>query len=142
MSRPRIVIDTNVLISAALKPSGLEAQIVDLVARRAVELCISTEVFAEYCGVLSRPKFAKLGSEAVSRLLSLVASEATVVSPTARLNVSPDEDDNRFYECADAAHADYIVTGNLKHFPTSYKTASIVSARQLIGLLASDVEGV
>jgi putative PIN family toxin of toxin-antitoxin system len=60
MSCPRIVIDTNVLISAAIQPRGLPAQLLELVAGRAVELCVSEEVLAEYSEVFARAKFAGL----------------------------------------------------------------------------------
>src|SRR5437867_3653039 len=122
MSRLRIVIDTNVLISAAIQPAGLPAQVLELVAYRAFELCVSSEVLAEYREVFSRPKFGGLDPQRVSRLLTLIAGEATVVAPTQRLSVSRHEADNRFYECAAAAHADYIVTGNAEHFSKPYKT--------------------
>ena len=55
MSRPRIVIDTNVLISAAIQPCGLPAQLLELVAGRTVELCVSEEALAEYSKVLPAP---------------------------------------------------------------------------------------
>jgi putative PIN family toxin of toxin-antitoxin system len=48
MSRPRIVIDTNVLISAAIQPFGLPAQLIELIAYRVFELCVSAEMLAEY----------------------------------------------------------------------------------------------
>jgi hypothetical protein len=51
------------------------------------------------------------------------------------LTISDHEDDNRIYECAAAATADYIITENTKHFKKPYKTTRIVSARQLLGLL-------
>jgi len=55
MSRPRIVIDTNVLISAAIQPGGLPARLLEFVAERAVELCISKEVLAEYSEFFAAP---------------------------------------------------------------------------------------
>lgn len=60
MSRPRIVIDTNVVISAGLKPGGLQAQVLTLVAFRAVEAFVSQAVLDEYREVFSRPKFSRL----------------------------------------------------------------------------------
>jgi uncharacterized protein len=110
--RLRIVIDTNVVISAALKPAGLEAQLIELIAHRVFELYVSAEVLAEYRGVFNRPKFARIPPERVSRLLALIAAEATKVTPTKRLQISSHDDDNRFLECAEAAKADYLVTGN------------------------------
>jgi uncharacterized protein len=135
MSGPRIVIDTNVLISAALKPEGQQALVVQLVAFRAVELYVSEEVLAEYREVFSRPKFAHLGMKAVSHLLALLEREAIRVTPAERLTISKHDSDNRFYECADAAAADYIVTGNTKHFKKPHKTTQIITGRQLLELM-------
>jgi putative PIN family toxin of toxin-antitoxin system len=136
MSRPRIVIDTNVLISAAIQPGGLPAQVLELVADRAVEMWVSEEVLSEYSEVLGRAKFAGLDRRRVASLLAAIAEEATLIRPANRLAESPDESDNRFYECAAAAEADYIVTGNTRHFKKSYGTTQIVTARQLLALLA------
>lgn len=136
MSRPRIVIDTNVLVSAALQSRGLPARLLELVAAGAAELCISEEVLEEYREVLGRAKFTGLDPRHVARLLTAIAGEALLVRPASRLAESPDESDNRFYECAAAAKADYIVTGNARHFKTPYGTAKIVTVRQLLTLLA------
>lgn len=46
-----------------------------------------------------------------------------------------DPDDNHFLECAEAAGADYLVTGNKKHFPSSYKNARVVDAREFLDLI-------
>jgi len=46
MTRRRIVIDTNVVISAAVRPDGTQAQVIELVALRVVELCVSSEILA------------------------------------------------------------------------------------------------
>lgn len=100
------MLDTNVLISAAVKPLGRQAQVVNLVAFRAVELFVSKAVLAEYREVFSRPKFARLPSAGVATLLALIESEATLVTPSTRLEVSTHDSDNRFYECADAARRD------------------------------------
>jgi uncharacterized protein len=140
MSRPRIVLDTSVLVSAALKPLGWPAQVVHVIALRAVELCVSKQVLAEYREVLGRPKFSHLDSEAVSRLLAMIEAAGTMVEPTATLTISEHLSDNRFYECAAAAEADYIVTGNLRHFSKPYKTIRIISARQLLQLLQPQKE--
>ena len=51
------------------------------------------------------------------------------------MKISGHEEDNRIYECAVAANADYIVTENTKHFKKPYKTTKIVNARQLLEVL-------
>jgi predicted nucleic acid-binding protein len=58
-----------------------------------------------------------------------------VVDPKETLTVSPDEDDNRFLECAEAADADYLVTGNKRHFPEQWKECMVIGARELVELL-------
>ena len=137
MNRLRIVLDTNVLISAAVKPLGRQALVINLVAFRAVELFVSEAVLAEYREVFSRPKFARLPATDVATLLALIEAEATMVTPTTRLEISKHDSDNRFYECADAAQADYIVTGNTRHFTKPYKNTQIISGRELLELMAA-----
>ena len=140
MNRLRIVIDTNVLISAAVKPLGRQALVINLVAFRAVELFVSEAVLAEYREVFSRPKFARLPATDVATLLALIEAEATMVTPTTRLEISKHDSDNRFYECADAAQADYIVTGNIRHFTKPYKNTQIISGRELLELMVAGQE--
>ncbi len=137
MKRPRIVLDTNVVISAAIKPLGRQALVINLVALRAVELYASDDVLAEYREVFGRPKFACLDSTTVSRLLALIESEATIVVPKQRLTISEHDSDNRFYECADAAGADYIVTGNIRHFTKPHKNTRVINGRQLLDMLTA-----
>jgi predicted nucleic acid-binding protein len=86
------------------------------------------------------PKFARLPSAEVATLLALIESEATMVTPSTRLEVSPHDSDNRFYECADAAQADYIVTGNTRHFTKSHKNTRIVTGRGLLDLVLAGHE--
>jgi predicted nucleic acid-binding protein len=57
---------------------------------------------------------------------------STMIAPATTVAVSPDETDNRFLECAEAAGADFLVTGNRRHFPNVWKTTRIVSARELV----------
>jgi putative PIN family toxin of toxin-antitoxin system len=53
----RVVIDTNILVSALLQPSGLPAQVFVLALGASIQLCVSGEVYAEYEEVISRPRF-------------------------------------------------------------------------------------
>jgi len=41
-----------------------------------------------------------------------------------------------FLECADAARADYLVTGNQKHFPKFWKNTKIITPREFVSLTA------
>jgi putative PIN family toxin of toxin-antitoxin system len=135
MSRIGVVIDTNVLISAMLKSSGPPALVFELVAFRAIEMFVSEAILAEYREVPGRPKSSDLDVKNVSRLLALIEAEGTLVTPTKKLAISAHDSDNRFYECADAAGASYLVTGNRRYFPTPYKSTTIITSRQLLDLV-------
>ena len=54
---------------------------------------------------------------------------ALVVEATNLVTASIDDDDNRFLECAAAAGAEYLITGNLKHYPTTWNSCRVVNAR-------------
>ena len=136
MNRLRIVLDTNVLVSAGLIPLGPQAEVINLVMAGEIELCVSEPLLTEYREVFSRPKFAHISATRFANLLAFIESEATRFTPTQQLAISPHDSDNRFYECADAAEADYIVTGNLKHFTKPHKNTKIINTRQLLELLA------
>ena len=111
MNRPRIVLDTNVLISAGLKPFGAQAQLVKLLALKKFNLCVSDPVLAEYREVFGRAKFAHIHPDVFGSMLALIESRGTRFEHGQELTISPHDSDNRFYECADAAEADYIRHG-------------------------------
>ena len=113
----RLVIDTNILVSALLKPAGPPGRILDSVVQGVIEPVYSLAILTEYDAVLTRRKFA-FDPEGIAALLELVASEGWPVARTARLDLSfPDPDDRKFYECAAAAGCP-LVTGNARDFPT------------------------
>jgi|SRR5205085_6063915 len=136
----KVVIDTNVIISANIKDEGAEARLLDLVAHRKLHLYVSAPILAEYEGVLRRPKL-RLAPERVEAALELIRAASTVVSPAQTLSISPDEADNRFLECAEEAKADYLVTGNKRHFPKRWKDTTVVNARECLELLGPELQG-
>jgi putative PIN family toxin of toxin-antitoxin system len=122
-----VVFDTNVLVSALLKPGSIPASLVSLVFNYNLKLYVSSPILAEYREVLSRPLF---GFEPVSleRFLHELTTVSVTVHPRKILSLSPDEPDNRFLECALAAKANYLISGNTKHFPfVEFKGTQIVS---------------
>jgi putative PIN family toxin of toxin-antitoxin system len=133
---PSIVLDTNVVVSALLKPQGLEDQILRLALAGRLLLCISPAVLEEYARVLPAPRF-KLRPEEVAKTLKQLESSSSIFHPAHNLKISDHEPDNRFYECADAAQANFLITGNLKHFKKHYKTTTVVNACQLLDLLGT-----
>ena len=136
----RIVLDTNVLVSANLNNDGLEAMAVSLAFARKLRLCVSKEILAEYERVLFYPRL-KFDPEETRRFLNRLRRESIRVKPHQRVSESPDEADNRFLECAEAAGADFLVTGNKRHFPKSWTTAQVVNAREFLGMVGSSLQG-
>lgn len=115
---PRVVYDTNVVVSAALKAGSIPDSLVTLALDRHVRLYLSPLIFAEYDTVLKRPKFA-FDADVVDALLRDLRRVAVMVFPTKPVHLAPHEPDNRFLECTQTARAQYLVTGNKKHFPFS-----------------------
>jgi putative PIN family toxin of toxin-antitoxin system len=131
----RVVIDTNVVVSANLKDEGLPAAILDLAANKTILMCVSEAVLAEYKEVLNRPRL-KLTPRRIAGALAVIRKTSRFVTPTRTVAViKNDEPDNRLLECAEAAGADYLVTGNTKHFPEAFKNTAIVTPKQLMDLL-------
>jgi putative PIN family toxin of toxin-antitoxin system len=131
----RLVIDTNILVSAALKPEGLQRTVLVLAMTRPARLYISQAILAEYREVLARREF-KIRRGLRQQLLQLIKNRAQLVDPVRALQVTKDPDDNRFLECADAARADYLITGNQRHFPRFWKKTKVITSREFISIVA------
>jgi putative PIN family toxin of toxin-antitoxin system len=106
----RIVIDTNVMVSAYLG-GRLETIIVAWIAGKFV-LAVSNQIVSEYLNVLSRPKF-KIARPELDDFAALILSKAEFVLPQEIIQaVEADPSDNKFLEAAIAGQADYIVSGD------------------------------
>jgi putative PIN family toxin of toxin-antitoxin system len=99
-----------------------------------VQLCLSNAIFAEYDEVIRRPRF-KHSADVIDGALRSIRKVGHWVKPRVRVEECTDPDDNMFLECAQAAEADYIVTGNQRHFPDRWKKTRVIGARELIELL-------
>ena len=113
----KIVLDTNVIVSAFLTPAGKPASILQSVLRHDLEICFDAAILSEYEEVLNRPKFAnsvhRLSIERFIELLSSIGIKTTCTPSQFHL---PDEKDRKFYDVAVAADA-FLITGNKRHFP-------------------------
>ncbi len=129
----KVVLDTNVLVSALLKDRGLPAFILALVRRKRVVLCLSEDILEEYEEVLKRERFRAIRDEALSMIAAL-RKEASWIKPKIRFDdIAGDPDDNKFLDCAYSAQADYLITGNTKHFPIKeFHRTRIVNPREFI----------
>jgi putative PIN family toxin of toxin-antitoxin system len=135
MVRPSVVLDTNVIISSQLKTAGLESRLFDLAHERAVRLCVSQPILDEYAKVLSRAKFG-FDADFAPRLLQIIHGFSRVVVPVRMVRASPNPSDNIFMECAEAAKADFLITGNKRHFPAQWLGTRVVNARKFFDQFA------
>jgi uncharacterized protein len=134
----RVVLDTNVVVSAALSAEGAPAAVLDLALGKRILMLVTPDMLVEYEKVLHYPKL-KLDPARIAAFLSDIRRASHPVTSRRTLSISRDESDNRFYECAGAGDADYIVTGNIRHFPVRYKRTEIVTPGEFIALVASNL---
>lgn len=127
----KVVFDTNVIVSAALYEKSLPALLLSLGLEDKVRFFVSPALLNEYEAVLKRPRF-KLGQRQITELMGKINRKALIATPTKRLRiVKADEPDNRVLECGIKAKADFIITGNKRHFPfEEFKGNKIVTPRE------------
>ena len=110
----RVVLDTNVLLSALAFPGSKPDQVLQRVRRGEVELVLSPFILAE-CERILRDKF-RFTKRQTDERVAAIRRMAILVEPTERIAlVAAKDDDNRILECAVAARADYLVTGDKEH---------------------------
>jgi uncharacterized protein len=128
----RVVLDTNILVSALLQPQGLPARVFLLTLEgAAARLCVSGDIYAEYEEVIRRPRFNR--TEAIiEQTLGAIRQRGFWVKCSEKVRACSDPDDDIFLECAQAARAHYLVTGNLKDFPMKWADTQIVMPRQFL----------
>lgn len=130
----RLVIDTNAVVSAALKFEGLQRTVVLLAMTRPARWYVSHEIMSEYAAVLARPEL-KIRRSLRQQYLQLIRNSARVVAPSRLPAVTTDPADKIFIECADAARADYLITGNQRHFPKFWKNTKVISSRDFLSVI-------
>jgi putative PIN family toxin of toxin-antitoxin system len=136
----RLVIDTNVVVSAALQPEGLQRTVVLLSMTKPARWYISEAILAEYAAVLARPEF-RIRRSLRQQFLQLIRNRTHLVVPSRLRQITADPADNMFIECADAARADLLVTGNQRHFPRFWKNTKIITSREFLGVIAPHLIG-
>lgn len=127
----RVVLDTNVLVSAVL--GGVLAKILDAWYAGRFTLLVNDEVLYEYRDVLSRPKF-ELTLDEVDGIVGYVFHHAEFVTVTRSLRVvESDPDDDKFLEVALAGRANLIVSGD-RHLLAleSYEHIPVIAGRAFL----------
>lgn len=131
----RLVLDTNIVVSAALKPEGLQRTIFLLAITKPARLYVSEPILAEYRTVLARTEL-KIRRGLQLQFLASIEKQAHLVHPSRAVRAATDPDDDMFLECADEARADYLTAGNARHFPRFWKATKVVSSREFVEVVA------
>ncbi len=135
----RAVIDTNVLVSGLIAASGNEALILLAIHQGLVRPCFSEVMLTEYADVLARPKFS-FDLEEIQGLLAMLRRKGELIRPEGPEPVLPDPDDAPFLHCAQSAEAEYVVTGNTRHFPREIcNPIGVVTARELLTRITLEI---
>ncbi|MDH4078605.1 MAG: putative toxin-antitoxin system toxin component, PIN family [Nitrospira sp.] len=126
----KVVIDTNVVVSAAFKNKDPEAVLRAVVAQPEWEWVVSAEILDEYREVLARPKFG-LPPLLLRQWIAFLETVTVLVEVPDGLAYQPDPTDAKFLACALAAQADWLVTGD-RDFTQARKllTTTILSVSQ------------
>ena len=127
------VIDTNVLVSALISknPKAATSQVVRLLLEQDFVPLYDADIIAEYEDVLHRSKFPIL-KETADALISFIVENGMESSRFDFAEPMPDEDDRVFYEVSLSQEDSFLVTGNLKHYPTSPR---VITPAQFLEIL-------
>jgi uncharacterized protein len=131
----RAVLDTNVVVSAMLKAGGTSSRIVKAGVAGHFQWVVSEALLREYQEVLFRPRF-KLDPGNVEDLMKFIRASVIITFPVENLTLAKDPDDNKVIECAAEGRAEYVVTGNLRHFPAEFRGFRTVSPRNFLTILS------
>ena len=113
----KVVLDTNVIVSAFLSPFGKPAVILRAVIKQNFGICFNTAILTEYEQVLIRSKFAgKIHEAEVRRFFEIINDFGTQVISLPSKKALLDESDRIFYDVAKTSGA-ALITGNKKHYP-------------------------
>lgn len=128
-----IVLDTNILISAALKPNSIASSVV----RKAIEhyeLCASEETIKELKETLQREKFKKYFDRleySRDQFIRFIEQSCVMIASSEEITDCNDPKDNKFLELAVAANASMLISGDKKHLLSMnpYRGIQIITAR-------------
>jgi len=132
--KPKITVDTNILISAFVYPGTTVIKIFDGIFGGSIKLGLSDEILREFTGVCVR-KFDYDPEDAV-KLADMIRQQSEIVYPEQKISVISDEPDNRILECAVKFGADYIISGD-RHILSvvKYKGIKILSPAEFIKVI-------
>ena len=124
----KVVVDTNVIVSALINSNGTPAKILPLILNGKVTLLYDNRIIFEYAEVLSRKEFG-FNAEIINDLMDFLKHEGEFVNAEYINLKFHDETDKKFYEVFKFGKTEYLITGNAKHFP---KEKGIVTPKEFL----------
>ena len=135
------VIDTNVIVSAMLKKHSIPSQILNFAMNGVIVPILDKRITAEYCTVLSRPKF-NFSRDDVENVINEIERHSIYMKPKTINQEFVDVSDKKFYDLlmtVSREHEAYLITGNIKYFPDKFY---ILTPRQMMDIIAQDAEAI
>ncbi len=129
----KLILDTNVFVSALISNSIPTKIVFDLVLPQKVEISLSEEIFAEYIEVMNRKKFTIYKNFTVKAdiVLNKIFEISTFYKTDRNIKVLKDISDNKFLELSSISSADYLITGNTQDFKiTEFERTKILTPRE------------
>jgi putative PIN family toxin of toxin-antitoxin system len=127
----RIALDTNVVVSALICPQSLPARILGLVLNGSIEIVYDNNILVEYIDVLNREKF-RINKETIKIVLDFIKNDGSYIISIPQKIRLVDEDDKMFYDLYKSGGANFLITGNIKHFP---KEKNIITPKEFIEII-------
>jgi putative PIN family toxin of toxin-antitoxin system len=107
----KVVIDTNILVSAAIRDGVPETVIQFIVDRPEFEWIVSQEIMTEYTEVLQRRKL-RLSAEVQQEWIDVLQTVTKLIEVNIEVEFPRDRKDAKFLACAIAANTDFLITGD------------------------------
>lgn len=134
----KVLIDTNVLVSAILKDGKPEQIIQFVVSRTDIEWIVSTDIMKEYKCVISRKKFG-LPTTIINEWFAWIDTATTEIQVDLEVDFPRDQKDEKFLVCALQANALFFITGDSDFSEAqqivNIKIVSVAVFERFIGLL-------
>ena len=131
----KVVVDTNVIISASMNVNGTPAKIVSLILNGNLKVLYDNRIIFEYLDVLSRKEFG-FPNEIITDMIDYIKHDGEYINAEHLKRKFPDESDKKFYEVYKFGDAQYLITGNIKHFP---REETIILPKNFMRAWDSDV---
>ena len=133
----RVVLDTNILLSALLSRAGAPAKLLDAWERNRFTLVACKELIAELRDVTSRPFFqARLQQSTIELLAAGLRDFSLFFADLTSAPLAPDPKDSYLLALAEASHADFLVTGDKQLLSLlRHKSTRIVTPAFMVDLL-------